>query len=374
MDNQEALYIGFIVPFLFRFQRGIERFCTHLANELAKMGQHVTVMAWQEPNSKTASPLNPRVRVVKVPHVRYYQAKWAIPFYSFELLTHPYDVVNIFFAGYGEAEALAFTRRWRSFRINFIAGYPIEQVPHRFQEFRRYQLDQALHHIIVKSPSMAPGITQFFEREVDVIPNGIDVDIFNPNRVDTEPLRHRLRLQGEDHVLLTVAALEERKGVQHVICVLPDLLKAGLSVHYVVVGDGPYRMTLEALAAEHQVADRVHFVGSVTEIRPYYRLADVFLLLSYGEGFPNVLLEAWAMALPVVVSSHPPYPSIVPPGMGFMIDEKDSANLKSTLIGLLNCPEARRKMGQVVRRHVEAHYAWPMIAQRYVEMFICSQG
>ena len=46
------------------------------------------------------------------------------------------------------------------------------------------------------------------------------------------------------------------------------------------------------------------------DVRPYYATSDLFLLLSYGEGFPNTLLEAWAMELPVVVSNHPPYPEI----------------------------------------------------------------
>jgi glycosyltransferase involved in cell wall biosynthesis len=368
MGNHAPLHIGFIAPFLFRFQRGIERSCTQLANELVQMGQRVSILTWHEPNGQTASPLDPRIRLVKVPYVRYYRSRWAIPFYVFELLTQPYDVVNIFFAGYGEAEALALARRWRSFRIHFIAGYPIEQVPHRFHEFRRYGLDQALHRIIVKSDSMAPGIARFFGREVEVIPNGVDVDLFHPAKVDAEPLRRRLDLHEEDRVLLTVAALEERKGVQYVIRVLPDLIQAGFSVHYVVVGDGPYREALETLAAKHQMTDRVHFVGTVTDVLPYYKLAEIFLLLSYGEGFPNVLLEAWAMALPVVLSRHAPYPSIVPQNGGLMIDEEYGLGLKNALIELLSSPEARQKMGQAVRRHVGEHYTWPVVAQRYLEV------
>jgi glycosyltransferase involved in cell wall biosynthesis len=370
MGNHDPLHIGFIAPFLFRFQRGIERFCTHLANELVQMGQLVSILTWHEPNGQTASPLDPRIRVVRVPYVRYYRSRWAIPFYVFELLTKPYDVVNIFFAGYGEAEALTFARKWRSFRTNFIAGYPIEQVPHRFHEFRRYGLDQALHRIIVKSPSMAPGIARFFGREVEVIPNGVDVDIFHPAQVDAEPLRRRLGLQNEDHVLLTVAALEERKGVQHVIRVLPDLLQAGLSVHYFIVGDGPYRATLETLAAKHQVADRVHFVGTVTDVLPYYQLADIFLLLSYGEGFPNVLLEAWATALPVIVSKHPPYPEIVPSEVGALVDEQNSDVLRTTLVEWLASPSICHHIGARARSYVSGHYAWSIIAREFMDVFL----
>lgn len=369
MGIQETLRICFVVPFLFRLQRGIERFCTHLANELAHMDQQVTILTWHEPGGGTVSPLDSSIRVVKVPYVRYYRSRWAIPFYIFELLIWPYDVVNIFFAGYGEAEAIAVARKWRSFYVNFIAGYPIEQVPHRFEEFRRCNLDQALHRIIVKSPFMAPGIAQFFKREVEIIPNGIDVDLFHPGQGTAKPCRGHLRLRGEDRVLLTVAALEERKGVQYVIRILPDLLEAGFSVHYVIIGDGSYRETLEVLAAEYQVADRVHFIGTVTDVLPYYQLADVFLLLSYGEGFPNALLEAWAMTLPVIVSRHPPFPEIVPARVGALINERNGAELKKILIQWLASPETRRQMGQRARQHVLDHYTWSIVARKYMDAF-----
>jgi hypothetical protein len=91
MDTQKTLQIGFIIPFLFRFQRGIERACIHMANELVHMGHQITLMTWQEPDGRTASPLDSRIRVVKVPYLRYYRSYWAIPFYLFELLTQPYD-------------------------------------------------------------------------------------------------------------------------------------------------------------------------------------------------------------------------------------------------------------------------------------------
>ncbi len=367
----ESLCVGFIVPFLYRIQRGIERSCVQLANALAAMGHQVTLMTWEEPERKTAFHINLDVRVATVPYIPYYRKYWAVPFYSRELMIQKYDVVNIYFAGYGEAQALSFARRWRSFQVNFIAGYPIEQVPHRFEEFRQYGLAQSLDHIIVKSPPMAADIARFFGRDVEVIPNGVDVNAFDPDRKDIGSLRQRLDFRDEDHVLLTVAALEQRKGVQHVIRVLPDLLQTGLSVRYVVIGDGPYRETLESLAVECDVAERVHFVGTIADVHPYYMLADVFLLLSYGEGLPNVLLEAWAMRLPVIVSRHAPYPDVVPKDIGFLVDGKDSNALEDILIHLLSSDEERKQIGYMARHYVEENYAWSLIAKQYLEVWTC---
>ncbi len=369
LQEDKPLHIGFIAPFLFRCQRGIERFCTNLANQLVEMGQRVSILTWAEPGTEVSWTSDPRVRIVRVPYARYYRARWAIPFYVFDLLTHDYDVVNVFFAGYGEAEGLTVARRFRSFQINFIAGYPIEQVPHRFAEFRQCGLDELLDHVIVKSPHMIPGISKFFDRDTEFIPNGIDVEAFNQERVDADPLRYQLGLDEDNRILLTVAALEERKGVQHVIRVLPELVKDGLPVHYVVVGEGPHREVLESMAAQYRVADRVHFTGTITDVLPYYKLADIFVLLSYGEGFPNVLLEAWAMGLPVVVSQAPPYPQVVPTGTGALVDVKNESDLLEILKVWLTSPAMTRDMGEKGRLNVEKHYTWPQVARKYLGSF-----
>ena len=373
INNRIILHIGFIVPFLYRFKRGIERSCIHLANELVCQGQNVTLIAWLVPgNEKTPSPLDPRIRIVKVPYVRYYQAKWAIPFYISEFLFHPYDIVNLFYAGHGEAEALYIARKRRSFHINFIAGYPIELVPDRYQEFRRFGLDGALDSIIVKSPSMAPSITQFFRRDVTVIPNGVDTVFFDPEQVDAETLRARFGLQMNELVLLTVAALEERKGIHIVIEALPKLMDAGFSVRYFVVGEGSYREQLESLILRTGLSKTVHLVGEVADVRPYYRLADLFLLVSKGEGFPNALLEAWSMGLPTIVSKHPPYPDIIHPSIGVLVDECDIKDLSALLSDWLAAPDLRRQASAFARTYVQENYAWPVIARRYIKVFIKS--
>jgi glycosyltransferase involved in cell wall biosynthesis len=229
-------------------------------------------------------------------------------------------------------------------------------------------LDRSIDRIIVKSSTMAPNVSQFFDRNVDIVPNGIDVNRFSPERERHQAV-DAMRRNEREHVVLTVAALEERKGIQHVIRALPQLARIGLSVRYVVVGEGEHRRALEAVASECDVESRVDFVGAVTDVIPYYQLADLFVLLSYGEGFPNVLLEAWAMSLPVIVSHHPPYPSLVTKDLGFTIDESDTSCLVGVISDLLHHPEARAKMGRAGREHVRANYSWREIARRYMQLY-----
>ncbi len=369
MIKQKKLNIGFIAPFLFICQRGIERACIHLANAFAEMQHKVSIISWYEPNGFTASVIDAKIRVIRVPYVRYYRSLWAIPFYVYELTAHSYDVVIIFFAGCGESQALRIARKFRTFQINFDVGYPIELVPHRFNEFYEKKLAQYIDNIVVKSPGMATGISEFFMRDVKVIPYAVDLEVFNPEQVQASLLRSCFNIGAQDYVLLTVAALEERKGVQHVIRVLPLLQRSGYTIHYFVVGDGPYRQILERLAVKYCVNDYVHFIGSVSNVLPYYKLADVFLLLSYGEGLPNALLEAWAMGKPVIVSKHPPYPQIISEDIGVMVKETNHSEIKKCIEKIISSPEKRKQMALSSRRNVEKNYTWQAVAGQYHNLF-----
>jgi phosphatidylinositol alpha-1,6-mannosyltransferase len=116
-------------------------------------------------------------------------------------------------------------------------------------------------------------------------------------------LAERLGLRGR-RTLLTVgrlAAAERYKGHERVIGALPQLAP---DISYLVVGDGDDRGRLEALARAQGVAARVVFAGAVPhdDLPEYYRLADAFVMLSSGEGFGIVYLEAAASALPVLGS------------------------------------------------------------------------
>jgi phosphatidylinositol alpha-1,6-mannosyltransferase len=106
-------------------------------------------------------------------------------------------------------------------------------------------------------------------------------------------------------LLMTVsrlAASEQYKGQDRVIRALPRVLREHPKAIYVVVGEGNDRPRLEALAAETGVTDKVIFAGRVApdELPDYYRLADLFVMPSTGEGFGIAFLEAMASGIPVV--------------------------------------------------------------------------
>jgi len=136
---------------------------------------------------------------------------------------------------------------------------------------------------------------------VVVLPNTVR-EAFTPG--DASALRADLGLQGK-RVLLTVARLDSKdhyKGHDRVIAVLPQLVAQGHDVAYVVVGEGYDRARLEALALQAVGAERVRFLGAVElqSLIKFYRMADLFVLPSTGEGFGIAFLEAMACGTPTL--------------------------------------------------------------------------
>jgi len=140
---------------------------------------------------------------------------------------------------------------------------------------------------------------------IEVFRNGVDLQLFRP--VAREDWRRRLGFQRT--TLLSVGNLVAIKGHDLAIGALRLLPEMDL----VIIGDGPERASLETLARELDVADRVKFLGVMAQedLRHYFGAADALVLASSREGWANVLLESMACGTPVVASSVGGTPEVV---------------------------------------------------------------
>jgi phosphatidylinositol alpha-1,6-mannosyltransferase len=134
-----------------------------------------------------------------------------------------------------------------------------------------------------------------------VLPNTV-ADCFTPG--DGAALRHEWGLEGKK-VLLTVGRMwtsERYKGQDRVIAALPDLIAAGHDIVYVISGEGDDRLRLEQLALKYGISGRVRFVGALPRetLIEAYRMADLFVMPSTGEGFGIAFLEAMACGTPAL--------------------------------------------------------------------------
>ena len=211
--NKKVSKILFIIPFLTMLNRGIERSGFNLAKALKSYVDQVSILCWSLFGEKRKNIGN-GINVIPVKLPKYFSSYFASLGYLIYLLINKPDVVAIFYAGHGEAWPIRWARKFISFHLSFIAGYPIETVPHRFQEFKTLGIESLLDSIIVKSPAMKKGVETFFNRPVQIITNGIDTDYFKKSKgMNTVGLKHELGISPDSLVLLTVAALEKRKGI-----------------------------------------------------------------------------------------------------------------------------------------------------------------
>lgn len=205
-----------------------------------------------------------------------------------------------------------------------------------------------------------------------ILPPGVDTERFRPD-ASGEAVRRRLGL-GDAPVVLCVSRLVPRKGQDVLIQGWEGVLRRAPGARLLLVGDGPYRPRLEALAARHGVAPSVVFAGQVPEddLPAHYAAGDVFampcrsrLLGLEVEGFGIVSLEAAASGLPVVVGDSGGAAEAVRDGeTGVVVNGRDAAEVAGAVGDLLCEPELAATMGKAGRLRAELHFAWPTVRDR----------
>ena len=172
--------------------------------------------------------------------------------------------------------------------------------------------------------------------------------------------------------LVTVARLQRHKGMDTVIAALPAILARAPDVRYAVAGAGPDRERLEKLTHKLGLADRVRFLGGVTDqdLPALYNLASVYVGASRRserlgvEGFGISLVEASACGLPVVAGNSGGIPDAVQDGeTGFLVPPEDPAALADAICRLLGDATLATRLGGNGRRAVETHFNWDRVVR-----------
>jgi glycosyltransferase involved in cell wall biosynthesis len=173
--------------------------------------------------------------------------------------------------------------------------------------YPQYDAIVAVGERVANDMRRAPISLALSSDRVQLIPNGIDTNVFKPDPVTRERMRNALGWSDAEHVVVSASRLHKQKGIELGLNAFAELEKTLDSARYLIVGDGPERAELEAHALALGVQEKVQFVGSVSrDALPGYLVASDALLFTttHVEGLPLNVLEALASGLPCVVSKH----------------------------------------------------------------------
>jgi glycosyltransferase involved in cell wall biosynthesis len=196
----------------------------------------------------------------------------------------------------------------------------------------------------------------------------INTERFRPDPETRSRIRRALGT-GEEFVALVVAHLIPEKGVDVALRAMVDLPEPA---SLWVVGDGPERANLQALAGELDIERRVRFLGSHRDVAPFMQAADCLICPSiWEEGAGLVNLEGMACGLPDVASRIGGIPEFVKEGCnGFLCTSGDPLDLAVKVRRLIEDAEERRRMGAAARARILDRYSTDRLLDEHIQIYL----
>jgi teichuronic acid biosynthesis glycosyltransferase TuaC len=230
----------------------------------------------------------------------------------------------------------------------------------------RYALNRADHVISVchalKQEMVTLGIN---DDKISIIPNGVDTEQFYP--LDKKEARKKLSLPHKKRIILSVGSLIPRKGFHVILDAFPKLLQEDNNIHFYIIGEGPFRSSLERQIESLNLTRHVSLVGERpnSELKIWYSAADVFCLASSREGWANVIMESLACGTPVVATNVWGAPEILTSSDIGMLVDRTPGSLYSVLKTALETTWNRKR----IRGHVK-DCNWLTVAEEVNSVFL----
>jgi glycosyltransferase involved in cell wall biosynthesis len=188
---------------------------------------------------------------------------------------------------------------------------------------------------------------------VELLPNCIDLEEFKPRR-EAKEMRQELGIVGASIVVGALANLRPEKDLGTFLLAARGVLDVNPLVEFLVIGDGPEKASLSRLANDLNLIRSVHFLSDRSDVPDLIAALDVVVMCSSSESFPNAILEAMALGVPVVATAVGGMPELVMEGRtGFLVPPKDAEAVAKRILYLCRHPHRRLQMGLSAHRRVE---------------------
>ena len=192
--------------------------------------------------------------------------------------------------------------------------------------------------IIALTKDMKERMKELYDKEIYVIPNGIDATR-NHSNMPKAAIRRKLKIDQDERIIISVGRLHYIKGLKYLIMAVGDLKIEEPKIKAIIIGkDQGERANLELLAKKLNVRENILFIGELPnkEVMDYLKASDIFVLPSLSEGFPNTILEAMLNGLPIIASNVGGISEILADTKnGYLINPKDHMAIAARIKMLL---------------------------------------
>lgn len=205
---------------------------------------------------------------------------------------------------------------------------------------------------------------RFNPHKIVSIPTGIDLKRFNPYRV-------KPAFKEDGFLIGMISVLRSWKGHKYFISAAPEILKQIPEAKFYIVGDGPQKENIKRQIKEIGLEDKIFMLGHRTDIPEILAALDVIVHPSTGhEGVPQTILQALAMAKPVVASHVGGIPEVIEDQKtGILIPPCDVKAIANAVIKIFKNPALSKKLGENGRVLVKRHYSFEAMLDKIEEVY-----
>jgi glycosyltransferase involved in cell wall biosynthesis len=229
-------------------------------------------------------------------------------------------------------------------------------------------ISEALKEYLIKR-----GIEQ---KKITVIPNAVDTKLFKPQPSDSH-LKKQLGLDGKT-IIGYIGSITAYEGLDLLVKATSRLIEQGANLCLLIIGNGYYESTLKKLALSLPNKNYIKFLGHIPfdEIQKYYSMIDIFPFPRKGYEVcrlvpPLKILEAMAMAKPVIVSALPPFLEMVKDGKtGLICNTDDLQSLLESIQRLYENPDEQQFLGKAARKWVAENRSWEDMSKKYIDLYM----
>lgn len=209
----------------------------------------------------------------------------------------------------------------------------------------------------------------YIKNKIEVLYNGTTLP--NSTKIIENPKNH-VGVSGYYPIIGIVASLTENKGHASLLRAFREIIKEYPNARLLIIGDGPEMSNLIDLSERLEIQKNVLFCGIQQDVFPYLACLDIFVLSSiYREGLACTILEAMAMAKPIVASNLHGIPEAVRDNVnGLLFPPGDSTAMAKALLKLAGNQEMSRTFGEQGRKIYQATFTFEQMMRRLDEIYI----